>query len=284
MDTRLNDPADAGEGPSQSPIAQIRSLAPLPIGFGCASLLMNRSAAEAEHVLADALDAGIRYFDTARSYGYGAAEGVLGAALAGVRDQVVVASKAGILPPSLLDRARAKATRRLLGRGGEAPARAGVFEVDALRRSLETSLRRLQTDYLDIFLLHDCTVDDLTDEVASLLTDLRTEGKIRAFGVATEAADVAAIVSARPWAADIVQGPAFEGLAGGPMTELIVTHTALRPHLAFDGAPEANSAAVSAQLRRAIGEHPDGIVLFSSASRRSMDLNVALAQGLARPA
>jgi len=261
-------------------LAEIRKLAPLPLGFGCASLLQARSEAQAERVLSEALDAGLRYFDTARSYGYGRAERVLGAAIAGRRDEVVVVSKAGILPPGLLARAQAKLVGRLSGTAREAHARSGVFDVPALRRSVETSLRQLKTDYLDIFLLHDCTAADLTDEVAALLSDLRSEGKARACGIATFAPDAAAIVASRPWASDVVQGPAFEGLAGGPATGLVVTHSVLRPHLAAGGGRGSIAGAVEQLLRRAIGENPGGIVLFSSSSRRSMDSNVALARTL----
>lgn len=284
-DVRINSDNYAGRSrPSlYATIEELRALAPLPLGFGCSSLLEDRSVAEAERVLADALDAGVRYFDTARSYGYGAAEGVLGAALAGRRDQVVVASKAGILPPTLLDRARVKAMNRLMGRTGEAHARGGVFSARSLRRSVETSLRELQTDYLDIFLLHDCTAADLTDDVATLLTDLRTEGKIRAYGVATHAEDAAAIVKSRGWAAGIVQGPAFQGLTGGASTELMITHSVLRPHLASETGAGSTAEAVERLLRQAVAENPEGIVLFSSSSRRSMDANVALARSLPRP-
>ncbi|MER7444126.1 aldo/keto reductase [Micromonospora avicenniae] len=122
-----------------------------------------------------ALDAGVTLFDTASNYGAGHSERVLGRALAGRRDRVVIATKFG-------NRAD-EATRRWFG-ADPSPAYAV--------QSLEESLRRLGTDHVDLFQLH---INDLPVPVAldlvDTLEDLVAQGKIRAYGWSTDHPDSA---------------------------------------------------------------------------------------------
>ena len=114
-----------------------------------------------------ALDAGITLLDTADSYGNGGgSEELLGEVLTGRRDQVVLATKFGH-------------QRADLGYGPAAGARGGRAYI---RRAVEASLRRLRTDYLDLYQLH--TPDPVTPvaETLSALTELVTEGKVRYIG------------------------------------------------------------------------------------------------------
>jgi aryl-alcohol dehydrogenase-like predicted oxidoreductase len=116
-----------------------------------------------------AWDAGITLFDTARSYGFGDAEAVLGEFLRGKRDKAVIATKFGITPqkPGALKRMvipvaraamQAPGVRKLRGGGGSRQIIHGEFTVAGLRRSLETSLRELRTDRVDVLFLHEATV------------------------------------------------------------------------------------------------------------------------------
>ncbi|MEV1333076.1 aldo/keto reductase [Micromonospora costi] len=122
-----------------------------------------------------ALDAGVTLFDTASNYGAGHSERVLGRALAGRRDRAVIATKFG-------NRAE-EATRQWTGTDAS-PAYAV--------RSLEESLRRLGTDYVDLYQLH---INDLPAPAAldlvGTLEDLVTQGKIRAYGWSTDHPDSA---------------------------------------------------------------------------------------------
>jgi aryl-alcohol dehydrogenase-like predicted oxidoreductase len=117
-----------------------------------------------------ALDAGCNFYDTAPGYGGGASEHVLGKALQGRRDKAVLCTKYGHADP---DRAN--------------------FSVAGLRASLETSLRRLQTDHVDVLLLHSPPRDLLDGtKAADLYTELealRREGKLRAYGASVDASD-----------------------------------------------------------------------------------------------
>ncbi|MER6592049.1 aldo/keto reductase [Micromonospora purpureochromogenes] len=117
-----------------------------------------------------ALDLGVTLFDTASNYGAGHSERVLGRALAGRRDRVVIATKFG-------NRSDER-TRRWTGEDGS-PAYAVA--------SLEESLRRLGTDHVDLYQLH---INGLPASAAldlvDTLEDLVTQGKIRAYGWSTD--------------------------------------------------------------------------------------------------
>jgi aryl-alcohol dehydrogenase-like predicted oxidoreductase len=170
------------------------------LGFGCSSFMGRVGRSDSLRAIGAALDTGITHFDVARLYGYGEAEALLGEALRGRRDRLVIASKFGLAAArpaaalrGLKPLARAliaavpglrSALRAALGATAAAPDR---FSVAAARLSLEASLRALATDYIDIFFLHDCGPGDLGDELESFLAAQRAAGKIRAYGAASDA-------------------------------------------------------------------------------------------------
>ena len=86
-------------------------------GYGCASLMAQTSRAESVMLLETAFDAGVTYYDVARSYGYGEAESAVGDFLRGKRDQITLATKLGISPPAQTrSLAMAKSVVRRIGR------------------------------------------------------------------------------------------------------------------------------------------------------------------------
>ena len=110
-----------------------------------------------------ALDAGITSLDTANGYAAGRSEQMLGEILAGRRDAATVATKAGIYP----------------GDAGGAP----LLSAAGLRSSLEASLRRLRTDHVDVYYLHQPDRSVPIDETVTALGELVKEGKVRTIGV-----------------------------------------------------------------------------------------------------
>jgi methylglyoxal reductase len=120
------------------------------------------------------LDAGINLIDTAPAYGLGMAEVLVGKAIRDRRDKVVLATKCGLVWHTkqgnhFFDEA-GKPVHRFLG--GK-----------SIRYELEESLRRLQTDYLDLYLTHWQDSTTPVSETMGTLLDLKKEGKIRAIGV-----------------------------------------------------------------------------------------------------
>jgi aryl-alcohol dehydrogenase-like predicted oxidoreductase len=126
--------------------------------------------AESIRAIHRALDLGVTFFDTANVYGAGHSERVLAQALAGQRDQVVIATKFN----ALFD----EDTRQVTG-ADTSPA--------GIRQACEGSLRRLDTDYIDVYLFHDNGFPpEKAQPVRDTLDALVKEGKIRVYGWSTD--------------------------------------------------------------------------------------------------
>jgi len=150
---------------------EIRSLGSLSVsvvGLGCNNLGLRLDQAGTNEVVAAALDTGINFFDTADVYGKTRSEELLGRALGSRRPQVVIATKFGIK----LDEER---------RGGAAPA--------YIRRAAEDSLRRLGTDYIDLYQLHRPDPSVPLEDTLGALDELVRAGKVREIGCSNFSAD-----------------------------------------------------------------------------------------------
>ncbi|MCB2089395.1 MAG: aldo/keto reductase [Sphingomonadaceae bacterium] len=116
----------------------------------------------AQHLVDTALDAGINFFDSADVYSYGQSEEILGKTLKGKRDKVVLATKVrGRMSPEIND---VGLSRR------------------HIMQSCENSLRRLGTDYLDLYIVHSFDFMTPLEETLSALNDLVHSGKVRYLG------------------------------------------------------------------------------------------------------
>lgn len=112
-----------------------------------------------------ALDLGINWIDTAAVYGLGHSEEIVGQAIAGRRDKVIIATKCG----------------RVWDEGSTMPY--GRLKADSVRRELEASLRRLKTDYVDLYQIHWPDPEPDIEEAWGTIADLIREGKVRYGGV-----------------------------------------------------------------------------------------------------
>jgi len=118
-------------------------------------------------ILHRALDAGITLIDTANIYTATASEAIIGEGLRGRRHQALVATKAGM-------------------KTGDGPNSAGSSRLH-LMRELESSLRRLQTDYLDLYQIHTWDPETPPEETARTLDDMVRAGKVRYIGASNYA-------------------------------------------------------------------------------------------------
>jgi aryl-alcohol dehydrogenase-like predicted oxidoreductase len=135
-----------------------------------------------------ALDLGVNFFDTAANYGAGRSERILGRAVQGRRGKVVIASKFGYK----VDEAAKAVTA--YGQPEEDSAAAPHIRAD-----LEASLRRLGTDYLDVYLLHIWGHKiERALEARGVLEQLAREGKIRTYGWSTDRTDAVRAFSTSP--------------------------------------------------------------------------------------
>jgi aryl-alcohol dehydrogenase-like predicted oxidoreductase len=155
------------------------SVSEFALGTMMFGALGNPDHDESVRVIHTALDAGINFVDTADVYSAGESEEIVGKALKGRRDDVVLATKFG------------------LPMGSDANHRGGSPRWIA--RAVEDSLRRLGTDHIDLYQMHRPDADTDLEETLSALSDLVRAGKIRAFGSSTFPADL--IVEAQ-WVAE----------------------------------------------------------------------------------
>ncbi|MGE3804177.1 MAG: aldo/keto reductase [Gemmataceae bacterium] len=157
------------------------------LGFGTWGLGGNKGSVPAygptddrtsRAALARALELGINFFDTADLYGNGHSETLLGRACAGQRSHVVLATKAGLV------------------NGGAAHNFTPLY----LQRSLRASLKRLQTDYIDLFLLHNPPVSLATTapKLWSYLNGLKERGLARSVGVSLAGPEDGLVFACRP--------------------------------------------------------------------------------------
>lgn len=204
------------------------------LGFGTAHLGAGGERETATRALNEAFEHGIRYFDTARLYGDGESEIVIGETFAQKRDQVILTSKAGIIPWTDLKALRLlNKVRRLIGMKAVPVEHVfGAFDLGQLKASFDRSLRALRTDYVDILLLHECRLEDAQNaEILDWAQSLKQAGKIRAFGSAATRAETDRILTAAPRALDFVQH-GFDALSGLPQLPQDaayqrITHSAL---------------------------------------------------------
>jgi aryl-alcohol dehydrogenase-like predicted oxidoreductase len=140
------------------------------IGLGCMGMSSAYGAAmdhqEAIKLIRAAFDRGITFFDTAEVYGPYANEELVGEALRPVREQVVIATKFGF---------------DIENSGGF--ARRPVSRPDHIRKVIEGSLKRLQTDYIDLYYQHRVDPDTPIEDVAGTIKELIAQGKVRHFGM-----------------------------------------------------------------------------------------------------
>ncbi len=143
---------------------------PFPVGWG------DTDDEESLRALHAALDLGVNFFDTAANYGAGHSEMLLGQAFKGKRDKVVIATKFG----------------HIVNEEQKTVYSAPDQIIKNVRTDVENSLRRLQTDYIDIYQLHEGKYDPtLALELQVILEELVSAGKIRWYGWSTDTVDSA---------------------------------------------------------------------------------------------
>jgi aryl-alcohol dehydrogenase-like predicted oxidoreductase len=156
----------------QRTLGRDRPLTVSALGLGCMGMSeFYGPGDEAESIvtIARALELGITFFDTADMYGTGANEELVGRALKSHRDEVVIATKFGIV--------RDEDERRIDSSGRYA------------KRAVEASLRRLQTDVIDLYYMHRRNPEVPIEETVGALAELVDEGKIRHIGLSEVSAE-----------------------------------------------------------------------------------------------
>lgn len=160
-------------------MAKLGNLDVSAIGLGCNNFGRALDAEGSAVVVNAALEAGVNYFDTASNYGEGQSESFLGAGLGSHRNDVVIGTKFGV------------AVKGWEGSGGASP--------EYVRRATEHSLRELDTDYLDLLMIHFPYPETSIEDTLEAMSALVDQGKVRHIGCSnfdptqlSEALDVSA--------------------------------------------------------------------------------------------
>lgn len=151
------------------------------LGFGVSGALGSPFFSEQrnEYLIRAAYELGVRVFDTAPAYGAGLAEQRLGAALKFLpRFDCIVSTKAGVTASGIRSRKR-------------------DFSVDAIRRSIDGSLKRLGLARIDWLFLHGPTPHELTDRLLAVLAEAREDGRVQKIGVAGRGAEIDAALATK---------------------------------------------------------------------------------------
>ncbi|CAM4289938.1 aldo/keto reductase [Weissella hellenica] len=167
----------------------------------------DKTEAEAQAVVETALSKGVNFFDTADIYGNGASTKSLAKALKAVgakREDIILQSKGGILSD-----AGPVADDGILGPRYE-------FSKKHIIASVDAELARLETDYLDVFLLHRPDVLMQPEEIAAAFNDLAQQGKVKQFGVS----------NMNPWQVELIQSVVDQKLVANQL-QFGVMHTGM---------------------------------------------------------
>jgi aryl-alcohol dehydrogenase-like predicted oxidoreductase len=219
------------------------------VSFGCMSLKPENE--DNNSIIARAADGGINLFDTADLYDKGLNEKLLGEALKGRRQDVLISTKVG-------NRWRPDGT------GWDwNPRKAYILQ------AVDESLRRLQTDYIDLYLLHGGTVEDPVDEVVEAFERLVASGKIRAYGLSSirpnvireyvQRSDIAMVMTQyslldrRPEEAtlNLLNDNSIGAMARGTVASGLL---AGKPAKGYLGIPEVQVADIQQQLKNRAGD------------------------------
>lgn len=284
------------------------------LGFGCSTLMGRMNRRESLAVLDAAWDAGIRHFDVAPLYGWGAAESCVGEFLRRHYNQATVTTKYGVLPPPRqswtgLARKLARPVIRAIpglkqrvarvATAALGTSRKATISAQELRASLEHSRVALQMDRIDLLLLHDVDADHLADPV--LLDAMRESvaaGLIGDFGVSHDLAEIPKLYAERREYCHVMQFewsarqaiPQYSGsfrihhrsLANNfaVLRDLLAQRTDLRvawsDQLGCDlGSPQVLSALM---LKAALTLNPDSVILVSSKNPLHISANARVGE------
>jgi aryl-alcohol dehydrogenase-like predicted oxidoreductase len=263
------------------------------LGYGTASLHHLTLERERRDILTVAIDQDFTHFDTARMYGEGLAENVLGRFFdGGLRKRVTLATKFGLPAnplferfPGLMYAQRAlSSVKRRVG----LPSRHGtcqrILTPAVVESSLSKSLNALRTDWLDILFLHEPQVEDISAlyDLCEWLIRQKTNGRVRYLGLAGNAANCIAVIRAIDGVFDVLQ--VEDSLAkheadivtamGRPLQ---VTYGYLRRAGELGGVIKSSQSAGFDVMNAAFRRNPNGMILVSSRTKQRLQALASLA-------
>ncbi|NII81325.1 MULTISPECIES: aldo/keto reductase [unclassified Pedobacter] len=258
------------------------------LGFGCVGLATYKSLNYSLKLLEQAYHSGINYFDTAPIYSKGYSEIILGKFLQKKRDKVLVSTKfglghvnSGLVPAAMAiylnQQLRSKETERLTD---SPPSKIDFRKIDKpdIEKCLMASLKRLKTDYLDCFLLHEGLSSFLTDEAFFYLQSIKTAGIVKKIGLATNYFNLKDDQQLKDW--DILQydhhtsSQNQDGFVSLYPNQTHIYHSTLKriKKVAIPGAEAKEIAGIV--LAGEIRKNPNGRILFATGNNTHLQQNL----------
>ncbi len=263
------------------------------LGFGGASLSSMSSQHAVNTLLDIAYQNGVKHFDTAPLYGRGYSEWIIGSFIRNKRQHVTITTKFGLgnvetgkLPP-VLALPLNYWNKKL--RGIKMPA-SGVYEPNLLsfraiskqdvESSLKRSLKRLDTDYIDYYLLHEGRPSFIQDDAMHYLMDMKQKGVVRNIGIATDVFNVNACTKEEINLVDVLQYSYDATLANSIKMQypnkIHILHSCIN-NIGNEQFPTEVTDADKAgyKLAKCAKENIGGKVLFSTRRRQILTKNLA---------
>ncbi len=264
------------------------------LGFGCVGLSVKPSVKQALRLLDCAYEQGIRFFDTAPLYGSGYSELVLGKFIRDKRAQLEITSKFGLgaIPnpriPATLAIPLNHLRRRFLQRPLQKTAAAQFdfqrsdyrcIDLPAVQQYLAGSLQRLNTPYIDNYLIHEGIPSFLTDDALEYLLQQKKHGVIRRLGIGASFKNIENLDEKDLTDWEVLQ---YEYGLKIPSQELSNRFASKKHihHSIFKSLPYADFADIPSNqkagylLAHHLKEKPDSLVLFSSSKEKNIQSNI----------
>lgn len=259
------------------------------LGFGGASLTSMKAYNDVTHLLNLAYDRGIRHFDTAPLYGKGYSEVIYGKWAKDKRQAITMTTKFGLgdnytthkIPVQLLLplNYHLKNLKNALKKPNIAipnytPIPYRKIEKQQIENNFQDSLKRLKTDYIDYYLLHEGLPSFLTDDAFRYLLDLKQAGKVRFIGIGSNVLDIKGLTKddVKNW--DILQ---YEGNNDAHISDITTQfpdkihfhHSCIKNIYVADAEDR-----VGRQLAQSALKNPDGKILFSTRNPQYLRSNI----------
>ena len=262
------------------------------IGFGCSGLSSMPTEQSALSLLQTAYNTGITHFDTAPIYGSGYSEKILGKFLKGKREQITISTKFGLMPATArsipiwlalpLNKIKGKLAASNSAKGNTHKPEVLPYrriDYNEIRTAFENSLKNLQTDHIDFYLLHEALPHFLTDEAMNYVQNLKSSGFVKKIGIAACYINLYQLAADKITAWDILQyenGLKFysDDLLDRFPGKIHIYHSVLKnvKNITIQG--NSGVEVAGALLARSIKNNPDGIILFSTTNKARIGQNL----------
>lgn len=253
------------------------------LGFGCTKLTDSKSRSNAYEILNTAFDLGVTHFDTARLYGFGESEIILGEFIKDKRDKVTITTKIGLDPVTMPTNSlallklaknvvnRLPLLKKLIIKKTDGFVKRPELTIEKAAIHIDESLKKLQTDYIDILLLHEFDVLAANhSELIDFLKEKKKEGKIRHFGLGTAYNTIQTDVTELNPAYNVVQ----------------IEHNLLKPHIKqlpkdFSNTILTNAHSIFRDLTRLQKQLPQNQKL-KQILKKEADIDLTIPQNISR--